>query len=105
MLFPKIKLDNGYGKIDLYVNKSTLAPMVREYYTVSGKLIKKIIYKNIKYNDNKISSFDMEISNILTPNKNTYASFFDITEIKNISDNFFTINFLKSWTPTEDELK
>jgi len=93
------KGSRGYAKVITYIEKKSLLTIKREYYTLSGDMIKKIYYNNYNFVKSKVDEFEIRIINLLNTNQKTKAKFYNIESQDNIPNHYFTTNFLRTFQP------
>lgn len=84
----------AYKTIVFYVDRVTLIPIVREYYSYSGKLIKKMIIEDIKYKDGKLDYLKIVMKDQIRTNRSSIAEFTDFEYIE-VPKKYFTRSYMK----------
>jgi outer membrane lipoprotein-sorting protein len=94
---------DGYARIVSYIDKERFLTVKREYFTLSGQRLKSIAFGGYEYDASKagaaVRAFALEISNDLDPGQRTSARFWDLKAEDNIPEKYFSLNFVKTWTP------
>lgn len=84
----------AYDKVMYYVNKSTFNPVYAEYYTVSGKMLKSMSFREPKVLGGILRPTVMEVGSVITKGNKTVIEILSI-EPKEFSDSMFTQEYLK----------
>ncbi len=84
----------AYDKVMYYVNKSTFNPVYAEYYTVSGKMLKSMTFKDPKVLGGILRPTVLQVDSVITKGNKTVIEILSI-EPKEFSDNMFTLEYLK----------
>jgi outer membrane lipoprotein-sorting protein len=80
---------SGYAKILVWINKTNYLPVRREYYSLSGIIMKTCEFKNISYDEQKnISEISEEFYEPLKKRK-TIVKFNKVIKLDNIADRIF----------------
>jgi len=93
----------GYPKAIIFIDKKNFVTLKREYYSLSDQKIKEIYFYNFLFNKNHIESFYMEVIDYIGKGYLTYAYFDNIKILDSLSDKYFSLNFIKTYTPDPDE--
>lgn len=96
---------DSYAKIISYIDKLHYLTIKREYYSLSGKELKEINYGEYVIKGENVSSFKLEVDNILNPNQKTSAYLWNLKKLAEIPEKYFSLNFLRTWQPTVQEEK
>lgn len=85
----------GYAKINLFVDKSTLLPVRKEYFALSGITNKICNFKEIEYNNKNI--LNKMVMEFIEPIKHrtTVVTFDEVKIVADISEKYFNENYLK----------
>lgn len=93
-LTPK-KGKEAYAKIILKIDKKSLLPQNRQYFALSGLLLKECSFKKIDYDtQNNLKYLEMEFNEPLK-NKKTTVKFENIVIKTNLSDKYYNENFIE----------
>lgn len=90
---------DGYARILAFLDPATYLPVKREYYTLSGDKLKEIAYGGIKSEGGAVRGFSLEIRTAMDQNEITTSRFWNMTPEKNVGEQYFSLNFLKTWQP------
>jgi len=95
---------SGYPKAIIYIDKTNFLTIKREYYSLSDEKVKEIYFNNFIFDNQKhITDFSMEVIDLLGQQVITLAYFTKIQVLNSLSDKYFSINFIKTYTPEDDE--
>lgn len=84
-----------YRHLVLWVTKDTFLPLQQEFYAISGKLFKTLIYKEFAKMDGVLRPVKMIMSDAVSPDKKTVLVFKSIKK-ENLSDSMFTKAYLET---------
>ncbi len=95
----KIEFDGNsnrvtYYKIIFYMDKTTLKPVTAEYYSYSGKLLKKSIFRKFRSVNGRDLCVELEIKDEIEKNRSTIVTY-DSFKVEKISDSYFNSDLLK----------
>lgn len=90
---------DGYARIIAYLDPDTYWPVKREYFTLSGDKLKEIAYGGMKAEGGVVRTFSMEIKTAMDANETTKARFWNVVSEKSLGEQYFSLNFLKTWQP------
>lgn len=94
----------GYSKAIVYIDKINFLTIKREYYTLSSELIKEIYFNNFIFDKtNHIIKFSMEVIDYIGSKIITFAYFDKIKILNSLSDKYFSLSFIKTYNPENDE--
>lgn len=82
-----------YGQIDLWVDKQTYLPLYADFYTDSGKLMKKVDYSDYKDYGGKTYASRLDIHDALNPTKHTVMIYHRVGT-KKLPDRYFSKAYL-----------
>jgi len=90
---------DGYARIAVYLDPATQLPVLREYYTLSGDMLKEIAYGGFETRGGLVTAFSLEIRTAIDPDETTRARFWNISAEKSMGEQYFSLNYLKTWQP------
>jgi outer membrane lipoprotein-sorting protein len=93
-LTPKKGVD-GYAKIFIWINQANFLPVRREYYALSGLLVKSCEIKSISFNDKGVLSGADELFYEPLKKKETLVTFSNIIVLNDIRDTTFNPKAMK----------
>ena len=85
----------AYKKVIYYIDKETKLPVLREFYSISGELIKTMTFEDRKKMNGYIIPTKWIIKSTIKKDAETIISVKNISELDNINDNIFTLTYLK----------
>ena len=83
----------GYDKILVTMDKTNLFPKSREYYALSGVLMKTCIYTDIERRNGVTVSMKQEFFEPLK-NQRTFVEFSDIELLKSVPEKYYNNNYI-----------
>lgn len=90
---------DGYARIESYLDPQTYLPVKRDYYTLSGDKLKEIAYGGVKSSGSLVTDFAIEIRTAMDSSEVTRARFWNMSAAKAIGEQYFSLNFIKTWQP------
>lgn len=91
----------GYPTAIVYIEKNTYLTLKREYYSLSNEKVKEIYYYSYIFKNKDIKNFTMEVYDLFNIKILTIAQYYNIEVLKNIPDQYFTQNFIKTYLPEQ----
>lgn len=88
--------DIAYARIVLWVDRATSEPLRADFYVVSGKLIKRAIYRELGIMAGHRTITKVDIQDLLRPGNHTVMSYSNLTQKEN-PDRMFTKDALGKW--------
>jgi len=84
----------GYAEIRVEIDKETLLPKKREYYALSGLLLKESTFKKIEFSGQHLTYMEQEFYEPLKEKK-TVVIYSQIQLLEDVPDKYFNENYLK----------
>lgn len=84
----------AYKTLIFYVDPQTLIPIAREYFSYSGKLIKRITIDEVTYKDGLLTYLKLTMHDLIRTNITNTAEFTNI-QYKSVPKKYFTKNYMK----------
>src|ERR1043166_4771076 len=88
--------DIAYSRVQLWIDKATYAPLRADFYVVSGKLIKRALYREFGTMAGRRVVTSIEIDDLLRPGNRTVMKYANLTPKEN-PDRMFTKDALGKW--------
>jgi outer membrane lipoprotein-sorting protein len=88
----------AYDKVVYWIAKDKELPVKREFYSLSGKLLKTMYLKNLKNYHGRIRPSFLLIQNEKNPQYKTEIIIEDMVEVNNLADFMFTPSYAKRGT-------
>lgn len=88
--------DIAYSRVLLWIDKTTYAPLRADFYVVSGKLIKRALYRELGTMAGRRVVTAIEIDDLLRPGNKTLMRYANLTSKEN-PDRMFTKDALGKW--------
>jgi outer membrane lipoprotein-sorting protein len=89
----------GYARIVVTVDKNNLATLKREYYSKNGRLLKVIVFSDLKFSGSRLSAMKLLITQPMLKGQSTIAEFSDIQEKGAVKEQLFSLNYVKAFKP------
>jgi hypothetical protein len=86
----------AYSLVYLWVEKATRIPIKKSFNAVSEKVLKYYQVTSVKMKDGHIAAIEGEYVDALKPEEKSLVKTYDITAVKNVSEQFFTKEYLES---------
>jgi hypothetical protein len=91
---------DGYAKIITYIHKKNYATLKRDYYSKSGQLLKEISFSNLVFSGKQIKEMLLTVNQATNRGQTTFAKFYNIKEMKDIAEKYFSLNSIKTFQPS-----
>jgi len=88
--------DIAYSRVQLWIDKATYAPLRADFYVVSGKLIKRALYRELGMMAGRRVVTAIEIDDLLRPGNKTVMRYANLTAKEN-PERMFTKDALGKW--------
>jgi outer membrane lipoprotein-sorting protein len=88
--------DIAYSRVQLWIDKTTYAPLRADFYVVSGKLIKRALYREFGTMAGRRVVTSIEIDDLLRPGNRTVMKYANLTPKEN-PERMFTKDALGKW--------
>jgi outer membrane lipoprotein-sorting protein len=88
--------DIAYSRVQLWVDKTTYAPLRADFYVVSGKLIKRALYRELGTMAGRRVVTSIEIDDLLRPGNRTVMKYANLMPREN-ADRMFNKDALGKW--------
>ena len=88
--------DIAYSRVQLWIDKATYEPLRADFYVVSGKLIKRALYREFGTMAGRRVVTGIEIDDLLRPGNKTVMRYANLTSKEN-PERMFTKDALGKW--------
>jgi len=88
--------DIAYSRVQLWIDKASYEPLRADFYVVSGKLIKRAVYREFGQMAGRRVVTGIEIDDLLRPGNHTMMRYANLTPKEN-ADRMFTKDALGEW--------
>ncbi|HCL56254.1 MAG TPA: hypothetical protein DHW82_04500 [Spirochaetia bacterium] len=85
---------SGYGKVVIQIGKKDFLPKKRDYYALSGILLKSCVFNKIEFDGKNLSYMEQEFFEPLKERK-TIVSLSSVEILKDIPEKYYNENFIQ----------
>ena len=85
----------AYARVDLFTSRDGTRPRAQEYLAVSGRPVKRLVYRELTTIGGTLFPKTIVIENLLMPERRTVLEYRDVERGANLADAFFTLASLR----------
>jgi outer membrane lipoprotein-sorting protein len=88
--------DIAYSRVELWIDRTSFEPLRADFYVVSGKLIKRALYREFGQMAGRRAVTKVDIEDLLRPGNHTLMTYSNLAPKEN-ADRMFTKDALGKW--------
>ncbi len=86
----------AYGLVHAWIEAGTRLPVKRSYYAVAGKELKYYLVRSVTLKGGRVAEMQFLYVDALKPEEHSELRMYDIRQLQNVPEQFFTKEYLES---------